>query len=61
LTDLDALAGNIAVSHCGTGQNTNRQLLVTASVDRIVQKQHLDIDDNFVLTGHVCWVGNVGA
>ncbi len=56
--DLDALAGNIAFTHCDD-QNplTKRLLLVTASVDRIVQKKVLSVNQNFVLTGNVCWVG----
>lgn len=53
--DLDALAGNIAHSHC---DSTKRNLaLVTASVDRIIQTKHIPITCDMMLIGRVVWVG----
>ena len=53
--DLDALAGNIAHSHC---DSTTRNLaLVTASVDKIIQTKPIPISGDMMLTGRVAWVG----
>lgn len=56
--DLDALAGNIAYVHADDNNPTTKRLnLVTASVDKIVQKKPIHIDNDLVLTGQLEWVG----
>lgn len=56
LEDLDALAGTIAFEHCHTAGEDD-QLIVTASVDRIVYRRRPSLDDDIVLEGRVTWVG----
>lgn len=57
--DLDALAGNIAYSHCDdSNPGTDRLNLVTASVDKIVQRKPITTRQDLLLTGQVAWVGN---
>lgn len=52
LEDLDALAGNIANKHCCDNDPTSKRLsLVTASVDEIVQRRPISINDDLILTG----------
>lgn len=56
--DLDALAGNIANTHCEDGNpNSPRLGLVTASVDRIVQTKAIPISSDLTISGQVAWVG----
>lgn len=52
LEDLDALAGNIANKHCCDEDPLSKRLsLVTASVDEIVQRHPISINDDLILTG----------
>jgi len=53
--DLDALAGNIAHSHCDS--MSRNLVLVTASVDKIIQTKPIPISGDIILTGRVAWVG----
>lgn len=57
LEDLDALAGNIAITHAEDDLHNRRLAMVTASVDRIVQQKAISITDDLILTGQVVWVG----
>lgn len=57
--DLDALAGNVAFSHCDDNNPLIRPLsLVTARVDRIRQSKKISASDDLILTGQVVWVGS---
>jgi acyl-CoA hydrolase len=57
--DLDALAGNVAISHCDDNNPSTRPLsLVTARVDRIRQSKKISAADDLLLTGQIVWVGN---
>jgi hypothetical protein len=54
LEDMDALAGNVAHSHCDDHNAATRRLaLVTASVDEIVQRKPISIRDDIILTGNI--------
>jgi acyl-coenzyme A thioesterase 9 len=56
--DLDAFAGNIAHSHCDDNDPaTHRLSLVTASVDKIVINNRLELKSDLYMAGHVAWVG----
>jgi acyl-coenzyme A thioesterase 9 len=58
LEDLDALAGNIAASHCDDHNSRSTPLnLVTASVDKIVQMQPITMSKDYVLLGQMAYVG----
>ncbi|KAL2935655.1 Acyl-coenzyme A thioesterase 9 mitochondrial [Bienertia sinuspersici] len=58
LEDLDALAGTISVKHCSDVDYTTRPLLlVTASVDRIVLKKPISVENDLRISGSVIWVG----
>eukprot|EP00899_Mesostigma_viride_P019886 jgi/Mesvir1/2789/Mv13723-RA.2 len=58
MEDLDAMAGNIAYTHCGDGDSETAPLLiVTASVDRIETRGQFGMAQDGVLSGEVCWVG----
>jgi acyl-coenzyme A thioesterase 9 len=59
LEDMDALAGNIAFSHCDDNNPKTRPLsLVTASVEKIRLELQSEIAmGNIVLVGQVGWVG----
>ncbi|XP_065876800.1 acyl-coenzyme A thioesterase 2, chloroplastic [Euphorbia lathyris] len=58
LEDLDALAGTISVKHCSDDDCTTRPLLlVTASVDKIVLKKPISVDNDLKIVGSVIWVG----
>ncbi|XP_051143673.1 acyl-coenzyme A thioesterase 2, chloroplastic-like [Andrographis paniculata] len=58
LEDLDALAGTISVKHCSDDDSTTRPLyLVTASVDKMVLKKPISVDNDLKVTGAVVWVG----
>jgi len=60
LEDLDALAGNIAFKHADDDIcDTRLPVLVTASVDRIRLGPGvmITLDQNYVLSGRVTWVG----
>jgi hypothetical protein len=48
--DMDALAGNVALKHCTDG-GPKRPSLVTASVDEIIQKNPIPIDEDILLIG----------
>jgi len=59
IEDLDALAGNIAHSHCsGDGADVSSMMLVTASIDRMVLKRTVDVERDASLIGVVSYVGN---
>jgi hypothetical protein len=56
--DLDALAGNVAFSHCDHNNPLSRPLsLVTARVDRIRQSKKISASDDLILTGQVVSLG----
>jgi acyl-coenzyme A thioesterase 9 len=55
LEDLDALAANVAVSHCSTEHGF--PVLVTASVDRICLARRPSLERDVTLTGWVTWTG----
>jgi acyl-coenzyme A thioesterase 9 len=56
--DMDALAGNVAFTHCDDkNPNTRRVSLVTASVDRIIKQGSISVNENLVISGQVAWVG----
>ncbi|XP_047319208.1 acyl-coenzyme A thioesterase 2, chloroplastic-like [Impatiens glandulifera] len=58
LEDLDALAGTISFKHCSDNDSTTRPLvLVTASVDKMVLKKPIQIDNDVKIVGAVTWVG----
>ncbi|XP_057754106.1 acyl-coenzyme A thioesterase 2, chloroplastic [Arachis stenosperma] len=58
LEDLDALAGTISVKHCSDEASTTRPLIVvTASVDKIVLKRPISVDNDLKIVGSVIWVG----
>jgi hypothetical protein len=48
--DMDALAGNVALRHCSDG-GPKRLSLVTASVDEIIQKNPIPVDEDILLIG----------
>lgn len=57
--DLDALAGNIAAIHCDDNDDWTAPLsLVTASVDKIIQRGDIPLDRTYVLFGQMAYVGN---
>eukprot|EP00596_Hydrurales_sp_CCMP1899_P003825 CAMPEP_0119038526 /NCGR_PEP_ID=MMETSP1177-20130426/7498_1 /TAXON_ID=2985 /ORGANISM="Ochromonas sp, Strain CCMP1899" /LENGTH=471 /DNA_ID=CAMNT_0007001231 /DNA_START=164 /DNA_END=1576 /DNA_ORIENTATION=- len=57
--DLDALAGNVAISHCDDNDPLTKPLsLVTACVDRIRQSKKISAADDLILTGQIVWVGS---
>jgi acyl-coenzyme A thioesterase 9 len=57
--DLDALAGNIAAVHCDDDDDLTAPLsLVTASVDKIIQRGGIPLDRDYVLYGQMAYVGN---
>lgn len=52
--DMDALAGNVANKHCcDDDPRTKRLSLVTASVDEIIQRSPISVNQDIVLTGAV--------
>ena len=56
--DLDALAGNIAAVHCDDDDEMTAPLsLVTASVDKIIQRGPIPLDRDYVLFGQMAYVG----
>ncbi|CAM9123813.1 unnamed protein product, partial [Ectocarpus fasciculatus] len=56
--DLDALAGNIAAVHCDDDDETTAPLsLVTASVDKIIQRGTISLDRDYCLFGQMAYVG----
>ncbi|KAK9069048.1 hypothetical protein SSX86_013164 [Deinandra increscens subsp. villosa] len=58
LEDLDALASTISVKHCSDHDSMTRPLLlVTASVDKMVLKKTIRVDDDLKMAGLVIWVG----
>ncbi|KAH6810907.1 Thioesterase/thiol ester dehydrase-isomerase superfamily protein [Perilla frutescens var. frutescens] len=58
LEDLDAFALTISVKHCSDDDYTTRPLyLVTASVDKIVLKKPMTVDQDLSISGAVTWVG----
>ena len=58
LEDLDALAGNIAASHCDDNNSRTTPLnLVTASVDKIAQMHPITMSKDYVLLGQMAYVG----
>lgn len=51
--DMDALAGNVAIKHCCDGDpQTKRLSLVTASLDEIIQKSPIPVNEDIILTGN---------
>lgn len=59
LEDLDAMAGNIAHTHCDDHNPQTPPLsLVTASADNIRLKEPINIQDRLTLSGQVVWVGS---
>ena len=59
--DLDAIAGNVAYSHCVKGGSWPTPLLVTAGVDSIQlcpDGTRADVERDMLLTGAVQWVGS---
>ncbi|XP_055822027.1 acyl-coenzyme A thioesterase 4, mitochondrial-like [Solanum dulcamara] len=58
LEDLDALAGTISYKHCSSDDGTARSLiLVTASMDNMILKKTICIDNDLTIEGAVTWVG----
>mmetsp|Transcript_22483 Transcript_22483/g.54939 ORF Transcript_22483/g.54939 Transcript_22483/m.54939 type:complete len:343 (+) Transcript_22483:30-1058(+) len=58
LEDLDALAGTVAYLHCDDNDpSTYPNVLVTASVDRILVRRPLTLTSDLILRGAVTWVG----
>ncbi|GJR79037.1 acyl-coenzyme A thioesterase 9, mitochondrial-like protein [Tanacetum coccineum] len=58
LEDLDALAGTISFKHCFNHAGmADSLLLVTASVDKMVIKKPILVDDDLKILGAVTWVG----
>lgn len=58
LEDLDALAGNIAAVHCDdSNDDTAPRSLVTASVDKIIQRGCISVDRDYCLYGQMAFVG----
>ncbi|XP_049386650.1 acyl-coenzyme A thioesterase 4, mitochondrial-like isoform X2 [Solanum stenotomum] len=58
LEDLDALAGTISYKHCSCDDGKARSLiLVTASVDNMILKKPICIDNDITIEGAVTWVG----
>lgn len=56
--DLDALAGTIAFKHsCNEDGTTRPLILVTASVDKMVLKKPILVDNDLTIGGAVTWVG----
>ncbi|KAH6801164.1 Thioesterase/thiol ester dehydrase-isomerase superfamily protein [Perilla frutescens var. hirtella] len=58
LEDLDTFALTISVKHCSDDDYTTRPLyLVIASVDKIVLKKPITVDQDLSISGAVTWVG----
>mmetsp|Transcript_29883 Transcript_29883/g.46257 ORF Transcript_29883/g.46257 Transcript_29883/m.46257 type:complete len:430 (-) Transcript_29883:12-1301(-) len=57
LEDIDALAGNIAHTHCCGENGETDLLLVTASVDQIKVKHRANLKDNMTLSGEIIHSG----
>lgn len=58
LEDLDALAGTISFKHCFNHAGmADSLLLVTASVDKMVIKKPILVDNDLKILGAVTWVG----
>lgn len=57
--DLDFLAGSISYKHCGIEDYEKSDLyLVTASVDKIIKHKDINLKKNYILRGHVSFVGS---